>query len=879
MSLDVWTKPSGYSFGSFTGEQSLTIDLPVHNDTGVTYRVISGALPDNVFLNGNQLIGTPFVIKNKLQYNFCIRASCGTDISDRTFNISITETNIPTFITNPGDLDIGLHHQFYVLDGTFVSYQLDAFDLNSSGKPLSYFIASNDGNLPPGLTLSDSGLIEGYIQPDYTLTSPGTTGAYDSALFDGASYDYGVVSSDGFDDYKYDLVFFDYNVPTAQVISLNVNYQFRVTITDGINTAQRIFRIFVVGNDEFRADSTTLNGLADSFTADATYIRQPVWITKPNLGLFRANNYVTIPLALYDNNNVNFRLEPTNQEVYANTYQISQTDNIIGSTSVTITNTVGTPLVGQFVTFEYYLDGATDETYQISHVQHIPETSNYRLTIHTSLLLTLPNAMPFYIGSLGHLPLGTKFDQETGDVYGVVPYQPAITRSYKFTVTATRIGTKEDTVNSSRTFSISIIGDVNSEINWISDTALGTIPADYICTLNIRATSTVPNSIVVYEQTSGTLPPGLILNPDGELIGMPNQFYNGSPGLISFHDTDAHGVRYNNQTFDQGTTTIDRQYTFTVKASDQLGYSSSTKEFTITVITPNTVAYSNIVTKPFLPIAQRTLWKNFINNTTIFTPESIYRSNDPSFGIQQELTMLVYAGIQTEEAAAYVAAIGLNHKRKRFQFGGVKKAVAIDPASSNSVYEVVYVQMIDPMEPKGKHLPLKVVTKSNAPEIITADNRNIIWSNTIDDKNLDAPFSVRPDYNITVDNTGYEVGNSGTNTYFPNSISNWRKRIANTVDSYDLQGNPVTIATSERNYLPLWMRSIPAGSKAQLDYTLAIPLCFCQVGAADTILLNIKFSGFDFKALDYTVDRYIIDSVTGYNTDKYLVFRNDRITV
>ena len=45
------------------------------------------------------------------------------------------------------------------------------------------------------------------------------------------------------------------------------------------------------------------------------------------------------------------------------------------------------------------------------------------------------------------------------------------------------------------------------------------------------------------------------------------------------------------------------------------------------------------------------------------------------------------------------------------------------------------------------------------------------------------------------------------------------------------------------------------------------------------ILLNIKFSGFDFKALDYTVDRYIIDSVTGYNTDKYLVFRNDRITV
>jgi hypothetical protein len=87
------------------------------------------------------------------------------------------------------------------------------------------------------------------------------------------------------------------------------------------------------------------------------------------------------------------------------------------------------------------------------------------------------------------------------------------------------------------------------------------------------------------------------------------------------------------------------------------------------------------------------------------------------------------------------------------------------------------------------------------------------------------------------------------------------------------------VGLSERNYLPLWMRSIPDGSKKQLGYTLAVPLCFCKPGTADTILLNIKFSGFDFKDIDYTVDRYIIDSVTGQDSDKYLVFRNDRITV
>jgi hypothetical protein len=52
----------------------------------------------------------------------------------------------------------------------------------------------------------------------------------------------------------------------------------------------------------------------------------------------------------------------------------------------------------------------------------------------------------------------------------------------------------------------------------------------------------------------------------------------------------------------------------------------------------------------------------------------------------------------------------------------------------------------------------------------------------------------------------------------------------------------------------------------------------------DKNILDIKnyiknSADFDFKLLDYTVDRYIIDSVTGEYTDKYLVFRNDRTTI
>jgi hypothetical protein len=52
---------------------------------------------------------------------------------------------------------------------------------------------------------------------------------------------------------------------------------------------------------------------------------------------------------------------------------------------------------------------------------------------------------------------------------------------------------------------------------------------------------------------------------------------------------------------------------------------------------------------------------------------------------------------------------------------------------------------------------------------------------------------------------------------------------------------------------------------------------------ARAIILNIKnyakTNDFNFNKLDYTADRYIIDSVEGYTQDKYLVFRNDRITL
>lgn len=1002
-------------------------------------KFIPGGTTTGIFLQGMILtgsgipVGTYIVSENNdgsfavnITKNITSVLTNGAGFADRTFTMQINGANAPIFLTPAGNLAVGVHQQLYTLDSNFVAYQIEAFDENTTlGTNLKYFIASGDGNLPPGLTLSDDGLISGYVlpNPQTVISVTDGSGTFDDTYFDDAGYDFAVVPTDGFDSYQYDDVTWDYSSNVRIPSTLNQNYQFKVTVSDGITSAQRIFKIFVLGTDQFRADSTSTDGFAGSFTADSSFLRNPVWLSKANLGTFRANNYVTVPVILYDHTNVIFRLETTNCEIYAETKRLLLTDNIkaltilgnltqgsnivtnvananaygpgesvqgdgippgtlinsvsadlllsnvaitntagkfscnyttsqmyvgqqitvagefsvpntisnytdrttsftyyiiatngftsftlsskangsavstiagtphgvtftanaftltlsqnatvttdhsaiiiYGGTNLSIINATGTPVAGQYFTFTNYIANATDKIYQISKVVNLGEGS-YRLTLNEPLEIAPPDLTTFYIGSLSKLPTGTSFDVNTGEVFGRVPYTPAITTSYTFTITAVRSSVSllsTETVTSFKTFNITILGSVTSQITWNSPSYLGSIPAAYTSTLSISASSNVPSTTVLYYITSGSLPPGLSLTTDGEIIGTTNQYYNPSTNLSGL-------TTFNNgtTTFDGNSTSIDRLFQFTVTASDSYQYSALPKTFTISVTSPNTVPYSNVYTQPFLAPAQRSAWRAFINNTAIFTPSSIYRTNDSSFGVQSNLKMLVYAGIQTESAAAYVGAIGLGVKKKRFKFGGVKTAVAVDPNSGKNVYEVVYVQMLDPSEPDGLHPSASFKTGSVEPETITVDDSNSIWSTNLSDLSAGAPSNVRPAYEITVDSTGYQTSNPNTNTYYNNSITNWQNRIG-------------TVGVTERNYLPLWMRSIPTGSKAQLGYVLCVPICFCKPGTSAGIALNIKHSDFDFNTIDYTVDRFTISAVTGYTSDKYLVFRDDRITV
>ncbi len=783
MALAIWTEKSGYSLGTINERSVVDLALPItyentfDDSSLVTFQVITGSLPPGLRIDEDRIVGTPFEVARTTDFKFVIRASYNGQISDRTFIITIEGPDEPAWLTADGSLPIGPNDAYYILDSSYIDFQLSVIDRDTAaGQELKFFIASDDGELPPGLVLTDSGRIVGWVQPALAIGLNDGNGFFDTGLYDTVAYDFGYRSSNGYDSYVYDLSIYDFSAPSQSPKKLNRNYEFIVTVTDGDSVTKRKFRIYVVGDDFFRADNVITTSGTGVFTADITYVRAPIWVTPADLGIRRANNYQTFKLETYE-------------------------DLDLG------------PVV-------YSLD-----------------TTNPDLTA-------------------SRLPPGMQFDPGSAEVFGVIPYQPAITKTYRFTVTATRLSETEEVAISKRTFTVQVIGEVDSVMSWTTSEDLGSIGANYISNLSVTATSTLVDSVIIYTIQSGSLPPGLTLNLDGEIVGKVNQFGSvEDPGIVTFDGGDL--------TFDVNETTFDKVYVFTILARDIAGYSAISQTFTLTIETPNDRLYSNIFTRPFLKQDQRTLFKSFITDADVFDITAIYRPSDPNFGVQPDLKMLVYGGIETKTAAQYVSVIGQNHKKKRFIFGDIKKAKANLPGTTDTVYEVVYIEMIDPLEKDGVYLDPATATEFS-PFAITVDQTNIFYGGPYD-------YSIRnwgepKPFSVSADRSDMFAGDPKTILKQPSSISLWRYRIEQ-------------LGLTERNYLPLWMRTIQDGSVQELGYTPAIPLCYCKPGRADDIILNIKNKAFDFSQIDYTIDRYIIDSVTGDNTDKYLVFRNDRTTI
>jgi hypothetical protein len=254
----------------------------------------------------------------------------------------------------------------------------------------------------------------------------------------------------------------------------------------------------------------------------------------------------------------------------------------------------------------------------------------------------------------------------------------------------------------------------------------------------------------------------------------------------------------------------------------------------------------------------------FFSDTNVFEPKLIYRSSDPEFGIQNTLKMLLYPGIESKTISNYITAFGRAY-RKRYRIGNLKKAIAKTPGTNDIIYELVYLEILDNQENERGSVSEFINTSMLKHQItVNQGKRDIIDSDLTDidinTMSLDRLSSITiQDKVITADFSGQNVSDLNRSNVYGNSTINMRKNIEK-------------IGDTERNFLPLWMRTPQSFSGVEQGFTKAIPLCYCVPGYADNMILNIKNSRFDFKMIDFTIDRAIIDSVIGETGDKYIAF-------
>ncbi len=392
-------------------------------------------------------------------------------------------------------------------------------------------------------------------------------------------------------------------------------------------------------------------------------------------------------------------------------------------------------------------------------------------------------------------------------------------------------------------------------------------------------------------------------------------------------------------TFDGATTSLDRVYTFTVLARDRFGYSAISRTFTLVIDDDDSLTYSNIYMKPFLKPAEKSLYLNIVNDSKLIDPKIIYRPNDPNFGVQRDLKTLVYAGIQTQNISSFVSAAAKNHKRKRYNIGELKTAVAKAEGSNEIIYEVVYLELKDPARPiAGKtQTAFRILNNSNR---ITADSikyepKDDIFA--VRDGSVIIPLSAADGTIINLSLFGstltvqtrsgsveqvYSTGGNieillrnnevislsatiidsingagapwrwrpkgNTVTTDSDAIqvdqnSNTKRYISNIDNMRDriktMQLDDSTRAASSRDFLPLWMRTPQAGSLADLDYVFAVPVVYTLPGNSETVKTNLLNNGFDFNTINYDIDRYIVDTTTGNSNEQYVLFANYQFNI
>ena len=431
----------------------------------------------------------------------------------------------------------------------------------------------------------------------------------------------------------------------------------------------------------------------------------------------------------------------------------------------------------------------------------------------------LQEALTYSIQS-GALPSGVTIDQSSGELYGTLARQASVEKIYTFTIRATRTVSSSITVFTDQEFTMKVIGQIDIGIAFSTPTVVGTLTADIPSTLSIVAIAENIDRVLSYTVSAGSLPPGITLSAQGNLIGTID------PSTITDSTTS---------------------YSFTVSVSDQYQAGGHSNPFTVNVDVPHTLVEYGNMTGHATSFIDQNIFYSIAQDPSINSAEYVYRGEDTNFGMRSKPEMLMMSGLQAQTLTAFQNQMSQNHAPKTLYFGDVKTAVA----KENGIvkYEVVYIEVKDNLvNNNGVAVSNSITLRDSVTKQLIGPRAST--TNATTDRNV---------YEITTDG-GLSFSTSGSKARFanqmsadlgyitklyPNAVANMRSRMK-------------SLGHKEWTYLPQWMRTTQQGGLAPLGFILAVPVCYCKPGTSALVKKRIEDKKLNFKNISFIVDRYTV---------------------
>ena len=927
----------------------------------VFYKLIAGTLPTGLQLadNGNvagvpkavaSLQGIPRDVAEDITNKFAVRAYITTQagvvtgISDRTFTLTVTGNDVPEFTTPAGAFATVSTAEFTAsISGTTLSvsgeppvvgiirpgmslkgngvypgtviksfitgsggtgtYEVNISQVRSSVSmvgsvgtyydgdyveiPIQYTntdpgetvtVTLIDGQLPLGLTIDAAGVIKGFIRPAPNEDEPV---GYDETPAGTTPYDF--VSS-----------------------AISKNYQFTLEVSDGKTSSIRTFTIFVYNREDLTADDTYITADTTFVTADQTPERFPFLLNfePSSLGRVRSDN------------NFAYRFVGQDYDIEPVRYAFSVNQGFGSPPGLTLDPVSGWYygfIPDQGVTEVDYSFNITvyQATFSGTPITCTATTSGTNvITCDSTLQLAVGQPVVFTGTGFGGITASPTTIYYVAEVFGSLGSTQFKVSTSPISTTPVVLTTASGTMQANLVvasppypFSITIAGDIDSEVSWLSPEFLGDIENGDTSIFRVQAVNTGGRTLS-YRLRDGAfneLPQGLKLLPSGEIAGRVTfNTFAIDLGATTFDSTQSSVTEVDPTTFDS-------TFVFTVNAyaedSEQPLY-----ELSEVIVLDGGTGFSSPPQIQFaaplgataeVAVVEAEVAAGAITAVNVIEPGAGYTTTNPAFSITG-------AG-SGEELQVVMEQTGVKDIISVFKTFTIRVIRAY-----NKPYQNLFVLAMPPQNdrvllnqlltdqnifipdaiyrPDDPNFGLSTQVKYQhafglAPETfetyVLSLYENHYWKNLVLGE-IGTAQAIDPDtglvvyevvYSKVVDNLvnaqGQSVskmvslpypiidpndGSTVIGTVYPNSLINMRDQVIDVVGQ---------ISTK----LPLWMTSKQANGRV-LGFTPAWVICYTNPGESSRIAyyINSQF-GQQLNNIDFKVDRYVLDSTLSKNWD------------